>query len=113
LRGGQRKQSLDAKADSRIPATAMARAHPTPRKVSADAAAAAAAARRAKTNERWKRVAKAVKVRPYVVHWMEEGAMAAERRRIEASEQGRLEADALFADTVDSVEPMSKVARLN
>ena len=34
LRGGQRKQSLDAKADSRIPATAMARAHPIPRKVS-------------------------------------------------------------------------------
>ena len=76
-------------------------------------AAASDDARRAKANERWKRVAKVVKVRPYVVHWMEEGAMAAERRRIEASEQGRLEADALFADTVDSVEPMSKVARLN
>ena len=75
-------------------------------------AAASDDARRAKANERWKRVAKAAKVHPYAMHWMEEGAMAAERRRIEASKQGRLDPDALFTDTVDSVEPMSKVARL-
>ena len=66
----------------------------------------------AKAHERWKRVVWAVKVRPYILHWKEEHTKAVECRRIEASKQGRLDADALFTDTVDSVEPMSKVARL-
>ena len=38
---------------------------------------------------RWNRVAEAVKVRPYILHRMEERVKAVECRQIEASQQGR------------------------
>ena len=47
--------------------------------------------------ECWAKVAWAVRVRPWILHWMEEVAKATEMRRIVAANLGSLEPDAIFS----------------
>ena len=47
--------------------------------------------------ECWAKVAWAVRVRPWILHWMEEVAKATEMRRIVAANLGSLEPGAIFS----------------
>ena len=48
------------------------------------------------SRERWEMVRKAVRVRPYILHWLEETAKRAEMARIDAARRGERDPDALF-----------------